>query len=639
MKIHIDHLQRFIQNKINKNELSNLLFQLGHEHEHHNGIYDIDLTPNRGDCLSLNGISRDLNFHLDQKQNLDIYQDEIGKLNFNFINDAPELCPKISFLLIEISNEINPYSGYLEGYFKDLNNKKINFFTDVSNFLLYELGQPTHCYEFSEISEGLRLHLLSEKSEFITLNNNKIQLQPNDLVFSSNDQVVNLAGIMGGNNSKCSSNTNIALVECAHFLPSAIIGKSIKYDISSEASHRFERFVDPNLQEIAIRRFIKIVSDHTKIINIKALNSSNWDYEQKKIPFNSNDVNKILGTSISDEFMFDGLKCLGFNKKDNFISPPSYRNDVDNLNDLAEEIARLYSYDNIPAVNIDLPVKKLLPSTEDKLRHFLLANGFNEVINSQFTDQKSEVSIGIDNPLDITRGNIRYTLESSLIQNLIFNEKRQKDIIKLFEVSDIYSKDSKNNIICSKQVGIIASGIIAKNFRDFSKRIDENFLRSIFLKIGFKLDKFIKMIDRNKIDSKAKTDIFFIEIPLSEIEASIESYSHSYIPKNEFISYKKVSEFPSSKRDFSFLLKNPEKLSTVSKIINDSRLRNIKDLFLFDFYKNENNNEIKVAYRFIFQSIEKTLTDEEINCEMKPLLEKILKQEGVSIPGYNLDEN
>ena len=281
----------------------------------------------------------------------------------------------------------------------------------------------------------------------------------------------------------------------------------------------------------------------------------------------------------------------------------------------------------------------MLPSTEDKLRHFLLANGFNEVINSQFTDQKSEVSIGIDNPLDITRGNIRYTLESSLIQNLIFNEKRQKDIIKLFEVSDIYSKDSKNNIICSKQVGIIASGIIAKNFRDFSKRIDENFLRSIFLKIGFKLDKFIKMIDRNKIDSKAKTDIFFIEIPLSEIEASIESYSHSYIPKNEFISYKKVSEFPSSKRDFSFLLKNPEKLSTVSKIINDSRLRNIKDLFLFDFYKNENNNEIKVAYRFIFQSIEKTLTDEEINCEMKPLLEKILKQEGVSIPGYNLDEN
>ena len=639
MKLHVDHLQRFISDKVNKKELSDFLFQLGHEHEIHNKIFDIDFTPNRGDCLSLNGISRDLNFHLDKKKELDIYQDDIKKLDFNFTNDAIEFCPKISFLLIEISNEINSYADYLEGYFKDLNNKKVNFFTDVSNYLLYELGQPTHCYEFSEVSKGLRLHLLSRKSEFIALNNNKIQLQPNDLVFSSNNKIVNLAGIMGSNNSKCHEKSKLILVECAHFLPKAIIGKSIKYDITSEASHRFERFVDPDLQEIAIRRFIQIVSDHTTIIKIRLLNSSSKKNVSKKINFNPDEINKILGTNIDHEFMHNGLQSLGFSIKEDLILPPSYRNDVDNINDLAEEIARLYGYDNIQEANIDLPVKEFLPSQEDKLRHFLIENGFNEVINSQFTNKKNKVSIDVDNPLDSTRAIIRSSLESSLVQNLIFNEKRQKDRVKLFEISDIYTKDSRNNISCSKKVGIIASGRIAKNFRDFSRQIDENFLRNIFLKIGFKLDKFIKKIDRINIDSKSKTNIFFIEIPLKEIEICLESYTYSYTPKNNFITYRKVSDFPSSNRDFSFMLKDPDKLNNISEIINDFKFKNIKDLFLFDFYKNENNNEIKVAYRFIFQSNEKTLTDEEINIEMKPLLMKILRLEGVSIPGYNLNEN
>ena len=635
MKLHINHLQRFFSGKINKKDLSDLLFQLGHEHEVHNNIFDIDITPNRGDCLSLNGISRDLNHHLDRKYEIDIYQDEINKLDFNFTNDAPNLCPKISFLLIEISEEIDSYSDYLEGYFKDLNNNKVNFFTDISNYLLYELGQPTHCYEFSEISKGLKLHQLEGETEFITLNSSKIHLQRNDLVFSSNDQIVNLAGVMGGNNSKCSDKSKHVLVEFAHFLPRAIIGISTKYDINSEASHRFERFVDPNLHEIAIRRFIKIVSDHTKITNVKILNSSVADIESKKIYFSSNEINKILGTNIDPKFMFDGLQNLGFEITDDFVSPPSFRNDVENINDLAEEIARLHGYNNIQEVNIDLSEKEFSPSSEDKLRHFLISNGFNEVINSQFTSQKNNYSIDIDNPLDSTRSNIRYSIESSLIQNLIFNEKRQKNIIKLFEISDIYTKDSKNNIICSKKLGIIASGRIAKNYQDFSKMIDENLLRNIFLKIDFALDKFIKKIDRKKIDSKAKSDIFFIEIPLSEIEDNLNSYPYYYVPKDTFLSYKTISEFPSSNRDFSFLLKNPEKLNNISKIINDFKFKNIKDLFLFDFYKNENNNEIKVAYRFIFQSIDKTLTDEEINSEIKPLLMKILKEEGVSIPGYN----
>ena len=181
------------------------MFQLGHENEINKDILDIEFTPNKGDCLSVFGIARDLNTVHKTNLDIDIYHGNINELNFKFKNDLPNFCPNISFLKIEIDNPSEEYKPYLERYFKDLNNPKNNFFADISNYLAYEIGQPTHCYEFESIKDGFNLTSTKETSSFKTLLGKEIKLDRNESVFMKNDEVINLAGIMGGETTKCSS--------------------------------------------------------------------------------------------------------------------------------------------------------------------------------------------------------------------------------------------------------------------------------------------------------------------------------------------------------------------------------------------------------------------------------------------------
>ena len=152
------------------------------------------ISPNRGDCLSLLGLRKIWIFWF--KSNLNIYE-ATKRLNFDFINHEPNACPEINFLYLGRERS-EFYKDYLESYFLDLPNKKVNFFTDISNYVSYELGQPTHCYDFSSIQGTLELKKIDKKMDFITLQDEKITIDEDDLVFSINDEIVNLAGIMGG---------------------------------------------------------------------------------------------------------------------------------------------------------------------------------------------------------------------------------------------------------------------------------------------------------------------------------------------------------------------------------------------------------------------------------------------------------
>jgi phenylalanyl-tRNA synthetase beta chain len=175
----------------------------------------------------------------------------------------------------------------------------------------------------------------------------KITLSDKNSFFSINDEVVNLAGVVGGKSTACTLETKTVLVECAFFEPEAIIGKSLKYDIQSEASHKFERFVDPESHDYVIRRFVNIVSEHA---NIKDMSFISYEHKKKqaiKIPVNIDKINKILGTDITEDQYVNYLSKLGFIINDNLINVPSYRNDISSQNDLSEEVARVIGYDNI----------------------------------------------------------------------------------------------------------------------------------------------------------------------------------------------------------------------------------------------------------------------------------------------------
>lgn len=644
MNFHIKHLQRFIEREITENDLSEVLFQLGHENNFKDGFFELELTPNRGDCLSLMGLARDLNYFFGHTSNLEIFNKDIQKFEFNFINNAPDACTNISFLFLEIEDIPSHYKDYLNSFFTELGNKKINFFTDVSNYLSYEIGQPTHCYEYDSIREGFELKRLEERCNFLTLNDEKISLEEGDLVFSKNGEVINLAGVMGGKSTACNENTKKVLIECAHFKPNEIIGKTIKYNITSDAAHKFERFVDPNTHNVALKRFLKIVDDHTKIKKIGLAESNINKKEPKSVNLDINKINSILGTNLKREAIEQILNKLSFSIIANQIQIPSHRNEIENVNDISEEVARVIGYDNINSESFKLKTAPKKTSYKENLRRFLLHNGFTEVINSQFSPNKNEDSISIQNPLDSNKSNLRTNLSESLLENLLYNERRQKQSIKLFEISDIYKFNSERRIEIRKVLGLIVSGRVGNNYEEFSKKCDEKYLKEVFNKINFDVSDFIFKFDRSDLNSKRKEDIFTITVPLEHMEKVFDEES-SYVSKikekvyDKDFKYSKVSDYPASTRDFSFVVSDKEIIDSISQTIFEFHSNILKDVFLFDFYEDVSNKQFKAAFRFIFQDDLKTLTDEEINSDLDIILSRILNLGNVSIPGYKKNES
>jgi phenylalanyl-tRNA synthetase beta chain len=633
MKLVYQDLLNFLNEKPSKKVLSDKLFQLGHEHEIHGDIFDMELTPNRGDCLSLIGLARDLNVFFGISDTVEIYKDNIESLDIDFENLATDECAKISFLEIEIEKASSGYKPYLENYFSVIGNNKTNFFTDISNYISYELGQPTHCFNRDSINSKFLLENKEINGRFKTLLGTEISLAGKNCVFSMNEEVISLAGIMGGASTACNPNTKSALIECAYFNPELIIGKSTKYNLTSDAAHKFERGVDIAAQDKVLRRFVKIVQDHAVIKSIKFKSFVSKEPEEISIPIDVKKINDILGTQLNEAQYLSYIEKLGF-EINTAIKVPSYRSDIKTQNDLAEEIARVIGYNNIDSIPLNL--KTIINNSEiDKvslIESFLVRNGFSEVINFPFTSIKEKSSIVIDNPLDSNRENFRTRIKESLISNLLYNERRQKDSIKLFEISDIYIKDS--DVKKKKILGIIISGRSGNDFINFSKKLDQKYLDQLLNKnLNNEYFKVIEIL-RNDLDTKKKDKIFYVEIALSNIpELFFSSLEEAGKKSVNFVRYVPISEFPSSTRDFSFSISNLSKVDEVIKILKNTSDLIIKNSFIFDFYKNEKTETVKLGYRFIFQSDSKTLSDEEINKKVNKIIAPIIELDGVSIPG------
>ena len=632
MKIVYEHLLRFLVDKPDINDLSEKLFQLGHEHEIDNNIFNMEFTPNRGDCLSLQGLIRDLNVFYKTNLDIPIYADDLPSLDLNFINSARDKCSQISFFFFFIRGEVLKYKAYLEDYFKDLKINKNNFFTDISNYVAYELGQPTHSYEFSSIGDDITLQESVANSKFTTLLDKTIDLKSPDLVFTSEGKVINLAGIIGGIETACGEQTKNALIECAYFKPESVIGKAVRYNLHSDASYKFERGTDPNCHEKVLRRFIQIVSEHAEVTKLELFIDSNL-FKNTELVFDINKVNRVLGTSISKDQYKESLIKLGFNI-DTSIKVPSFISDINHQNDLAEELARVIGYNNLPvkSINLGKVSTKLDISTEHNLKRFLVDNGFTEVINSSFCSANNLDSIKVDNPLDSNREYIRTNLTDSLIENLIYNEKRQKDSIKFFEISDIYTS-VKN--IHEKRLALIVSGRRGLNYLEFNQKLDNNYLVELFKKIDIDVNKFISNIDRNNLDSKIKVPIFAIELKIDDLSENISNFISANRPSSNFIKYNPISDFPSSSRDLSFSVRDSSKIEEVIETLSNIKSGLVKHSFMFDFYENKTINLSKIGFRFILQSDKTTLRDIEIDKEIDKIIEAVISIESVYMPGIS----
>ena len=633
MKFIYQDLLNFLSEKPSKEALSEKLFQLGHEHEIDDNVFSMELTPNRGDCLSLNGLARDLNIFFKKVEPFKVFEGDIEPLNLNFRNLSTQACPKISFLEIEIESIPNTYKPYLENYFSISSSNKTNFFTDVSNYISYELGQPTHCFDANTINKELIFENKTCDESFKSLHGSDIDLSGKNCVFSLDNNIISLAGVMGGMSTACENQTKKVLVECAFFEPESIIGKSVRYNLNSDAAHKFERGVDIEAQENVLRRFIQIVKDHTKIKSFKIQTFGDTQSQKVRIPIDIEKIKRILGINLEEKEYLTYLRKLNFAIEKEIIVP-SYRRDVLSQNDLAEEIARIIGYNNIESNPLEI-VKNVEESSvnTNRLKDYLINNGFFEVINFPFTENKNKKSISIDNPLDSDRSFLRTCLKDSLLENLLYNERRQKDSIKLFEIGDIYIKG--NDSTQEKKLGIIISGRKGNNYQDFSKKLDNNYLSELLNYHSEMPDLKIEEIHRSELKTKKKDRIFYLEISINELPEHEFEDIEPRIGQINFIKYQPVSEFPSSTRDFSFSIEDFNKYHAFIEHLEGLNEKNLKDAFIFDFYQNQGVKEIKVGVRLIFQSSLSTLSDEEIQDSINKLLKPILDLGGITIPGLD----
>ena len=637
MKVAYRHLINYIPSKPSIDEISEKFFQLGHEHEIEDQVFNMELTPNRGDCLSIHGLVRDLAPFYEIDLANDVYDKELKKLDIGFVNNAPQACSHISFLKIDIAGEVASYRGKLKEYLKDLGINKNNFFTDISNYISYERGQPTHCYDANKIGNMFSLEIIEEDKKFYSLLEKEIVLKGKNLVFLKDEKVINLAGVMGDKNTSCSIDTKSVIVECAHFNPEEIIGKSVKYDIKSDAAHKFERGVDPLCHEEVLRRFIKIVSDHANIKNVEIYNDSFVDYNLNKIQFDVKRISDILGIPDDKNAFEEYLLNLGFRILDNQIIVPSYRNDIKNLNDIAEEIARVIGYNNIPATSFSIPSVDAVTDIkilEKNVKDFLINNGFFEVINNPFVETQEDHAFKVDNPLDSNKQYIRTNLEKSLLKNLLYNERRQQDSIKLFELADVYSVDRE--LKNKKVLGIICSGRVGKNYLDFSKKINIKYISNLMEKLSPATSINPIIIDRRSLNTKSNNEIIYLELELNSLNDSRPekiSNQKRHSQNYNFIKYSPVSEFPSSSRDLSFSIKNIDKYYEIQEFLLTYKSDLIKEIYIFDFYNNQKNDEIKLGFRIIFQSKTSTITESEINYIIEDIINHALSIDSVTIPG------
>ena len=633
MKIAYNSIIDRILSKPSIKEVSNRLFQLGHEHEINDGIFEMEFTPNRGDCLSVLGILRDLRAFFEIDISFDTYDRKINELNINFSNNAKKACNAISFLRIEIEDN-RAYCGVLKNYFDEMDVNKNNFFTDISNYISYETGQPTHCYDEELLGKELSLNLVNNEQPFLTLLGKEINMTGSNLVFMKKGEVINLAGVVGGKSTSCSSNTKSVIIECAHFLPEEIIGKSVKYDIKSDAAHKFERGVDPFNHDHVLRRFLKVVEENSTIKDVQIFSENNIKDTNKLIPVDVNIVNRILGTKLQETKYINYLSKLGFCIKNGLIRIPSYRNDIETQNDIAEEIARVIGYDIIPVSKFSIPINRntTLCSKEVKIRSILIDKGFYEVINNPFVNDNTPTSVHIDNPLDSNRAYIRESIMNSLIRNLESNEKRQKDSIKLFEISNVHSYIN-GNISINKSLSVIASGRVGKNYNEFSKKITEEYLKKLLNELQSENDSNFIEVSRKNINSKSRYPIFGLEIMINDVSDDINKYKSISSRPNIFNQYKQISLFPSVNRDISFSIDRIDLLNILQDIINTSSYKILKDRFIFDFFENKKLNVIKVGVRFTFQDSQKTLTDKEVDKVLNEIIAKSLEIDGIQIPG------
>lgn len=654
-------------------------------------LFEIGLTPNKIDASSHLGVARELKAYIESNCPEKLLHFEVLSVD-DFIADKlscpikieihdSEGCPLYCGISITDIN-VTDSPIWLQSKLKKIGLRPINNIVDATNYVLHNLGQPLHAFDADKIRGNVvKVESCKENTTFTTLDQINRKLSCTDLMICNADEPMCIAGVLGGVNSGVNSETKNIFLECAYFSPSRIRRTAKRHGINTDASFRYERGTDPLMPYIAIKQaatLIKKIAGGT-ITELSTINPK--PYSATTIEINITRINRLIGNNLSEQTIINILKSLGFiirqcNGERLTLEVPSYRVDVVQECDVAEEILRIYGYNNIilPKVLQYSPsetAKITLRTLSDKIAVFLSANNFNEIISLSLTNKKycdivpcdSTQIVSLQNPNSIDLNVMRWTLLFGGMESITGNINRQQTSLQLFELGNIYLRkldDPKQDIqhqfsekkVLSifitesnpsnvwnndstptdffrlKQIVERIMGICGINLLDISQSATLPQLYSDGLHYTVNNETLLtlgKVAQPITTHFDLKQSIFSAEIHLDTLLSLVEPQT---------IHYQEISKFPSVQRDLSLLLDKSMTYAELYELTVKIDQKTLRNFTLFDTYEGPKLPEGKKSYSIAFTlcNDHKTLDTHEIESLMKRIV-NCYEKHGIQIRG------
>ena len=613
----------------------------------------LDITPNRPDAFSHIGVARDIACKTKRKLNSIKVNKSHLKANFDMkiTSENEKDCPRyVVGKIVDVKVGRSP--DWLVNRLKASGQRSINNIVDISNFVLMELGHPTHIFDYDKIKgHSIVVRRAKDGECLVTLDGVERKFDKDNLLITDGEEPIALAGIMGGNNSAVTVDTKTLLIESAYFDPVTLRKSAKKLSMSTDASKRYERGADPNNCDTAFWRVVNLIEDITG----GKLDANPIDYypakiNSRKVELRKSELDLILGISIDKkevESIFKGLEieCNYANDRWTCIVP-TFRPDIEHEIDLIEEIARIHGYQNIPSdTNIYGSFRYEHPDPEavyEPIRETLISCGFNHIYANSLQSEKEaklsgKITVSMINPLNIEMGSLRTSLIPGILKAADYNYKRGSKDIRLFELGNVHSKEEGSSKIAEEKFlsGLIMGSKTNNSIYDNGRKEDiftlKGYLATLFerklgMKFelkkgdfpGFDLSRNIYLNGRKSGALGRFSPIYMsmIDIQLKEVfgfEINLSSISNMIRVKRI---YKPISPFPKIQRDLNLVMPSDQEVGKLIDLFYKKGRRVIIDAVPSNIFidpEQLGKDKKSVTYTITFQHSSKTLEDKFVN--------------------------
>lgn len=632
-------------------------------------IIDISITPNRGDCLSMRGMTREI-AALTQTPMQDmplVAMPVSSSQRLPVTVETTSGCPRYVGRIINKVNAAAITPIWLKERLKRSGMCSISPIVDITNYVMLELGQPMHAFDLNHIEKEIRIRLSKPGEKITLLNGSEKWLDRETMIIADDKNPLAIAGVMGGLHSGVTLLTQDIFLESAYFSPQAIARQRQQYALDSESAYRFERGVDPIIQRQAIERATQLILDIAggEAGEITEIVHSDFLPKKRVIALSAKKVMDVLGVPISDdriEAIFDSLQFDWQHKEHHWlVHVPAYRFDINLPEDLIEEIARLYGYDKIPTHQITATIQ--INQHEDgegfsRLRQALCDQSYHEIITYSFIEEQLQKWLDPDetprkllNPITTEMTVMRTNLWPGLLNTLLYNKSRQQHRIRLFEMGACFITQD-HQVVEKQKLGGLMTGWVAPeqwgiplretDFFDLKGNLEN--LLSLYFRTGITFKH-----DHHAALHPGQTAAIYHQ----EVRLGIFGALHPLIlqklnlPKNVFVFeldlnlFKAdeierlidVPKFPEVRRDIAVLINQAIPAKEIQDTIKISAGDWLKDVFIFDVYKEKGISPglKSVALALILQHPTRTLVDEEVTQLMERVIETLMNRLGAEL--------